>query len=282
MARRDVERQAKGNSTPASFLVALYTAAELKISGWVQRVIGRDASNRDLLQAQHAVLAELGTLKRETPDMARRLIESAFDTGNGEASHIIGDRHSGRYLSAINSDAVTVLLDNLIEGLDGATRTVGRRVDDIFRREGLRAALQTIEHNQPEGVASDAMARRIAREGITGFVDKRGRRWKLSTYARMATRTTASEAVSHGVARKMIEQGYDLVKVSDHDCKFHPGDPANPCVALEGKTVSLTGLTDGFPFLEAMPPFHPNCTHYILPSPQAFEANPTPPELVVA
>jgi hypothetical protein len=270
MARRDLERQAKGKTAAAGFLVAIYTAAEVRIGEWMRKVIGRERDQRKIHAARDNVLLELRTLDRQTPDAVRELIESAFETGSQEAERRIGNRR-GRPLSGMDTKAVTILVDNLIESLGNATTTVGRRVEDIFRREGLRAALQEVEFNQPEGIASDAMVRRLEREGITGFVDKAGRRWRLSTYCRMATRTTAAEALAQGTAQKMLERGFDLVEVSSHGCSHHPDDPVHPCIAMEGETLRLA------PGVE-LPPFHPQCSHWIVPSVEAF--SPAPLEVV--
>jgi hypothetical protein len=263
--RRDVERSANGKK--AAGLVAIFTLAENRIGALVRQAASAFRSRREAKRFRGLITVELHRLDADVPDLARELITDAFATGARESEQMLGGE-----LSGINTSAVTILADNLIEDLGNATTTVGRRVDDIFRREALRGALAQIEAEQPEPAAVAQMVARLEREGVTGFVDRAGRRWKLSTYAQMAIRTTQSQALSEGVKDKMLTRGFDLVKVSDHNCHFHPADPENPCRRLEGKVCSLTGRTPGYPSLEeeGLPGWHPNCTHYILPAVEAF------------
>lgn len=263
MARRDVKRTANGKK--ATGLIAVFVLAENRIGGWVRQALQAIRSRREFRRASGLIHVELQRLDQETPDLARDLITAAFETGNGEAGQMLGEP-----LSGIDTSAVTILADNLIEDLGNATKTVGRRVDDIFRREALRAALSQIEAEQPPEAAIAQMLARLEREGITGFVDRAGKRWSLSTYASMAIRTTQSAALSEGVKDRMLTRGFDLVKVSDHHCHFHGNDPENPCRRLEGKVISLTGRTPGYEHVSELCPWHPNCTHYILPAVEAF------------
>jgi len=71
-------------------------------------------------------------------------------------------------------------------------------------------------------------------------------------------RTTTMEAHLQGTANRLVEQGHDLVKVSTHRgaCEL--------CQPWQGKILSITGKTEGYPTLEeakAAGLFHPNCRH---------------------
>jgi hypothetical protein len=72
----------------------------------------------------------------------------------------------------------------------------------------------------------------------------------------MVARTTTMEAHLQGTANRLVEQGHDLVKVSTHRgaCEL--------CQPWQGKILSITGKTEGYPTLEeakAAGLFHPNC-----------------------
>jgi len=66
------------------------------------------------------------------------------------------------------------------------------------------------------------------------------------------------EAHLQGTANRLVEQGHDLVKVSTHRgaCEL--------CQPWQGKILSITGKTKGYPTLEeakAAKLFHPRCRH---------------------
>jgi len=66
------------------------------------------------------------------------------------------------------------------------------------------------------------------------------------------------QAHLEGTANRLVEQGHDLVKVSTHigACEL--------CQPWQGKILSITGKTEGYPTLEeakAAGLFHPNCRH---------------------
>jgi hypothetical protein len=66
------------------------------------------------------------------------------------------------------------------------------------------------------------------------------------------------EAHLQGTLNRLSEHGHDLVKISTHSraCPL--------CVPWQGRILSITGKTDGYPTLEeakAQGLFHPNCRH---------------------
>lgn len=264
---------AKGRNPNALLLIALYRDGEHRIGELVREVIsGRRAARRIRIAIQGTVRA----LERRTPGLVRRAIRTSYTAGE---SALHGRKRSGRRLSALDTRTAEVLIDNLTLRLVGAARMVGRRADDALREAALQAALRQVEAEAPMGQAADDLERQFRRRGVTAFVDRRGRQWRLSTYAEMAVRTTSAEALARGTVEKMAEFGFDLVEVSSHGCSHHPGDPSHPCVTLEGETLSITGATPGYERLPRFP-LHPNCEHFITPSPLAFEVS--EPELVAA
>jgi len=66
------------------------------------------------------------------------------------------------------------------------------------------------------------------------------------------------QAHLEGTANRLVEQGHDLIKVSTHRgaCEL--------CQPWQGKILSITGKTKGYPTLEeakAAKLFHPRCRH---------------------
>jgi hypothetical protein len=124
----------------------------------------------------------------------------------------------------------------------------------------------------------------LADQGITGFVDRAGRRWNLVSYVEMATRTAVSNAWDDLQASAMARSGLDLVVVSTHSTE----GSCRHCLPWLGRTLSLTGSTRGLPTLEdakATGFRHPSCRCYWTPvgaGVMADVTNPVPPDRAVA
>ncbi len=185
-----------------------------------------------------------------------RLVEEAYNLGVRLAAeeHVIMGR--------VDKQAVALLKANLNGRLGDATTHVGRRVDDVFRKEALRLAAQDLSDQDIN--ASAVLQRRLVNQGITAFKDRRGRSWGLAQYARMAVKTTTAEAVFHGTQVTMIAKDLDVVEVNS----VH--DPCNRCKPYDGGTFSLTGRSD-YPLLDTIFPIHPECQHYIVVGQDAFD-----------
>lgn len=279
MSRKQPKRfreTARGKNAHVLLLIAAFQRAEHHLVEMVRDAFGRGPSRRRSRRERRSAAVILARLDAQIADSVPRMIESAYSAGQSGAEAGLHRKRGGEPLSALDTSATKILIENLTERLGNVNRVVGRQVDDYLRRATLQAALRQLEAEAPEGFAADELGRTLERRGITGFVDKAGRRWKLSTYAEMALRTTSAEALARGTADKMLERGFDLVEVIGHNCNHHPSDPGHPCVAFEGETFSLTGLSREYEHLSELPPFHPNCRHFIAPSPLAFAPAPEP------
>lgn len=245
-------------------LILAFLALELRLSGLAQEALAEGAlssmrARREFHSRAHRLVAHMRADFRE---QARQVLETAYDEG----AKLVGARPMG----LVRRKAVAAIVNSATDRLDSSLITVGRRFDDTFRRVGLQQAARQLARELPERAAADVMRRELMARGLTGFVDRSGRRWRLQHYSRMVIRTTTSEAANRGVADAVLTVGRDLVRISQpegHHCTHHPHDPLNPCRALEGKVASLSGRTPGYPVLKALPPFHPFCEHGIAPAP---------------
>jgi hypothetical protein len=159
---------------------------------------------------------------------------------------------------AIHQQAVFVLLENVYSRLDNVVQTIGWRVDDIYRHMALEAIRGSVAGYETWQQAARKFRDNLEEKGITGFTDKAGRDWNMRTYAEMVARTSTMEAHLQGTANRLLEHGYDLVKVSKH------ANPCEKCVSWEGKILSITGKTSGYKTLDEARNnglFHPNCRH---------------------
>jgi hypothetical protein len=260
------KRVAAPASQPAASpdeLALAFAALELRLSGLAQQALLGQSMDSLLTRRRYMREARrlIDALRSDYRQRAQDTIEAAYGSG----ARLVGARPPG----AIQRAALNRLVEASITRLDASLATVGRQFDDVFRRVGLQQATRQLERELPGEAASELMRRELMRRGVTGLVDKGGRRWRLSTYSQMVIRTTTSEAANRGVADATQAVGRDLVRISapDSPCRHHPDDPANPCRRLAGETVSLDGKTKGYEVIPGLPPWHPNCQHGIAPAP---------------
>ena len=234
---------------------------------WLVALVGRvlATSNLSNLRARRRASREaaqiLEQLRSLTAPKAAALVKSSYLAGR-EASLA-----PNKSLAETDRISLQLLIDNLGGRLEDSITIVGRRVDDIFRREGLRATALAI--SGPGAVDENSVNRfhkRLIEEGITSFTDSRGGKWRLETYSRMALKTTMMEAVNRGAENLIRERGFDVIVIG-HAGAYKP-DPI--CDPHHGKTYSLFGRTDHPLFgPEDSPPYHPNCEHFIKLAPEA-------------
>lgn len=239
-----VSGASEGEDWPASAVAGLGAVA--LVARRVVKRLGRDRE-REVM----AVLAESHRLGAEA---AASVLRSApqWVVGTIEAT-----------LARVDSEAATRALANALAGrLAETDLRVLRATNDIFRRIIAEVAAQGLAGEATRRTAAQAALDRLLGHGIAGFVDSSGRQWNLASYVEMATRTAVHNAERQGVMDGVRAAGRDLVVVA--------GSPAccPMCAPWEGKVVSLTGMTTGYPTLadaEADGLFHPNCRHTVAP-----------------
>lgn len=166
--------------------------------------------------------------------------------------------------TVIDREAIAALVDEVNLAFAEGITTVGRSAERTLSN-ALKQQLQfTIADGKLTGEALRTITASVKAElqerGLAALVDRGGREWTLDRYAEMLVRTKAVEARNQGMAYRMLQSGYDLVQVSNHGSD-HPS-----CAFWEGKILSLTGRTPGYPTVAQATEaglFHPNCQHAI-------------------
>lgn len=266
-------------------LLSIYRHAQQVIAFQIREAIrSGDLFKASMRRAQlAAVLSTLDGLQVETDPIAREAVRLAVTEGaqtaaTGIAGLSVNAPEIPGAFAGVSREAVETLSDSILGRLGDARRTVGRTVADIYAREQRRGALLSIlgAEGSPRTAAGglqfrllqDKQVRALARQGGVGFVDRAGKRWQLSTYAEMATRTVIREAVVEGAKVRMAAHGITLARVS-----VSP-KPCEICRPWQGRLVSLDGSTrdyqgEAVASLSSLPsggpPMHPRCTHSLAP-----------------
>lgn len=244
----------------------------------VQLQISLMAGRSDLVAQRRAQLAAalqvLQQLGRETDPLAQEIVREAWTQSAARTGELIADAGPGMtpieaHFTGVSYEAISSLEATMLGRLDDARRQVGRRIEDVFARAGRRQVMLSLlgADGSPQKMASGLVAS-LRKQGLTGFIDRSGRRWALKDYAEMAMRTTTREAVVQGATARMLAQDVNVARVSRHakacpTCKPWEG----VLVSLDGRTRELDG--EAVATLDAMPnggpPFHPRCKHTLLP-----------------
>lgn len=192
-------------------------------------------------QERRRIQSLRAVLDRQVTEAWPTLVDAAYLAGVTQAERELGEiERAGFFESApgttpVNDAAVTSLA---MEGIV-ATRQVNagilRRTEDAWRRIVSEATGYTTTGAMTIQQATQRAFTRMAREGMGFYVDSRGRKWGLDTYANMAVRTATTRALLAGHTDTMIDRGIDLVVISSHK------NPDPHCARFERKVLSLTG-----------------------------------------
>lgn len=198
----------------------------------------------------------LRSLKKNTQEILQQLRKDSKVWCNTSIPRVYASGEAA--FGDIHQQAMKILAENSYSRLEDVTAFVGRRVDDVYRTLALESVRATVAGYDSWQKVARNYRQNLANKGITGFQDRLGRKWNMSSYTRMVARTTTMEAQIEGTKNRIIEQGHDLVKVSSHvgECPL--------CTPWGGRVLSLTGKTPGYTTLDEARQeglFHPNCRH---------------------
>jgi hypothetical protein len=172
------------------------------------------------------------------------------------------------------SQSFVSLHQEALEALISQTYTYTSKISQGIQDTGTRALTfaeqEKIKAEIGKGLVTGADQNTIAK-GVTSVlkqaqatavVSVSGKRQGIDTYASTVARSILTDAQWQGTSNTIIQEGYDLVQVSDHfgECAL--------CRPYENEVLSLTGRTRGYTTLAEATSNglkHPNCRHSISP-----------------
>lgn len=161
----------------------------------------------------------------------------------------------------LQTQALEKLTAEVVQNVTATHTRILRSTLDAYRSIIGETASQVLLGTETRRTACQAALNRFAHKGITGFIDKAGRRWDLASYTEMAMRTGTAHAAVQGHVDRLGGYGLDLVMVTNV-----PGE-CERCRPLEGKVYSTSGRSADYPSLDsarAAGLFHPGCRHDIV------------------
>ncbi len=223
------------------------------------------ANRKAILKQIEAILAELGT---DVESFIETELPKYYKTGADDA--VVQLRNTGVDVSVsegfnrIHKEAIVALVDDTAEAFGESMTGVARSARLLLGRAVREAITQRMATSIISGDALRDIKLMIKglleEQGLDALIDRGGHKWTLDRYAEMLFRTKAVEARNRGLANRMVENGYDLVQVSNHNTDHEA------CRVWEGKILSISGESDGYPTVaeaEVAGLFHPQCKHAI-------------------
>jgi hypothetical protein len=214
-------------------IIARQLADGLDAPGWAERKL---SAVQSLRRASQGVVDELGkAVSLEVFDV----VAQAFNVGHRAGVAELGalSDHGRRLVDDVtpNAQAVDRLAQETVDLLTERHRSILRTVDDRYRAIVSEVTATPLLGTGTRRQATQDAMQRFADDGIRSFTDRAGRRWKLTSYAEMAVRTSVGRAATEAHARTLTDAGVDLVIVSDapRECPL--------CRPWERKVLSLTG-----------------------------------------
>jgi hypothetical protein len=245
----------------AKEIAEIYGAAVDRMLAIVAR---RLASGIDRPGWPERKLAEQVQLRNEARIVVDRLVvfgPAAMDAAIAEAASVgaeIAAVDLGATFGRTHTAAVDAFTREAITALQDTHGQILRSTLDAYRSIIAEAGGGVLTGTQTRRQATQRALDRFADRGITGLVDRAGRRWSIDTYSEMATRTAVGRAQVAGTLDRYQTAGRDLVIVSDapQECER--------CRPWEGRILSISGTDARYPSVAAAQGAglqHVNCRH---------------------
>lgn len=250
----------------AAKLVKMYKKAEAKIEEKLAKALIRSEGEhtftvRTLEKQKKEVNKILKDLIKVIPEEIENLAMAAYGGGTEFARKELKRARTDIIFEGkgINTKAINVYARQIYSRMSDVVTQAGRTTSDIYAALELETALGgAVGGYDSLSSVQHAMQKIVDNKGIVSFIDKSGREWNMSTYVEMLTRTVTTEIYNKAKTQELVDHGEDLVVFSAH------GSKCPLCAPWEGKVVSISGKTKGYPSMaEAREAgmLHPNCRH---------------------
>lgn len=292
MGRKIEALETKMAEFDARILAAAKLSSITKVEAWLAEV-STDAGVRKVQRSVRAIIAEAQGYVR---DWARQNLPDAYRIGLEVTKRQLreyGIKPTKLGASHLNAAAINFGIEQLSSDLSTGLGSISQKLNRLYREmhvaiKQASATKRMLDPQALEKMANKEVVQAVvsgegylpaARKMFNSFKEEIGsglvritgpsgvtRNYDLQGYTRMVARTRLRETVVQGTKNSLLESGFDFVQVSAY------GSSCEICGEYEDAIYSLSGqgelnnpdfqgaLTD-----ETEPPFHPNCTHTLIP-----------------
>jgi hypothetical protein len=275
---------AEGLATAVS---SLYEQAELALIEKVTRALAEGLDSPLWASLKLNAIGSLRTaiediitaLQADATGAIRQAVTEAYDRGAQAAVAELGAIAPHVATIPAGTHAVDRLAGALVQETGPVYMRMLRTGMDVYRQVIAEATSAPLLGATTRREAAGRALARFADRGVTGFVDRAGRAWNMTSYVEMATRSALGRAAVDAHTERLAAAGVDLVVVSDAPeecprCKPWEGKvlrrsgPSGPdTVEVEHTTeddrVVRVRVDGSLPEARAAGLMHPNCRHTV-------------------
>jgi len=269
----------------------LYEQAELALIERITRALAQDLDSPLWAELKLAALGNLrsaieeiiAVLQVDASGAMHQAVAEAYERGQQAAIVELGAVATGPALAAAEALPAAAAVDRLAAALvqeaGPAHLRILRTGLDVYRQVIAEASSAPVLGAQTRQQAAGRALAKFADRGVTGFVDRSGRAWNLTSYAEMATRSAVGRAAVEAHTDRLAAAGIELVVVSDapeecERCKPWEGKilrregPAGAGVvemehATEDDRMVQVRVAGSLPEARSKGLLHPNCRHSV-------------------
>ncbi|MCY1141372.1 hypothetical protein OWR29_25520 [Actinoplanes sp. Pm04-4] len=213
-------------------LLTRYLAKGIDTPDWaLQRLLAL----QQLRGAANAILDRIGD---ELAATVLAAVDEAYAAGD---TSVLGEIPNELAISAgaaaaaevPRSDAMQALARGLVDDFGQRHNSILRRVDDVYRQVVASATASSIAGGLTRREAAQLAYARLVEQGVASFTDRRGRRWRMSSYVEMALRTVTQRAAVQGQVDRQTRLGLPFVVVSN------AAEECERCRPYEGRVLRI-------------------------------------------
>lgn len=273
----------------AAAVSSLYEQAELALIKKISQALAEGIDSPLWVDLKLAALGNLraaideviAALQNDAAGAIHQAVAEAYDRGQQAAIVELGAVATGPALAAVEALPTAPAVDRLAAALVQETGPVHLRMlrasVDVYRQVVAEASAAPLLGATTRRQAAERALNQFAGRGVTGFVDRAGRSWNMTSYVEMATRSAVGRAAVQAHTDRLGAAGIELVMVSDAPeecprCKPWEGKilrregPDGPDTievehALEDEQMVEVRVAGSLPEARAAGLMHPNCRH---------------------
>lgn len=240
---------------------------------WQSRKLNELGAYRNAVGQIVAQIADRGLAE------SKQAVAAAFRSGRHDAiaelaEHLVPRPYGQAAEQAAN--AIQALADARVDELRPVHAAILPQAEGLYRKAISGAASRRLAGVEDMRTAAQGAWADLVAQGVTAFVDRSGREWRLTSYVEMGTRAALSRAAVEGQADVFRARGIRLVSVDDQAGECERCRPfEHQVLALDGgpgrrlvpnpRTGELVAVQVVATLDQARAAglFHPNCRHTI-------------------
>ncbi|MEU6222250.1 phage minor capsid protein [Streptomyces sp. NPDC047042] len=233
----------------AAAVSTLYEQAELALVEKVTTALAEGIDSPLWVQLKLAALGNLqsaineiiAALQADASGAIHQAVAEAYDRGQQAAVVELGAVATGPALAAARALPSAPAVDRLAAALAQETEATHLRILrtglDVYRQVVAEASSAPLLGATTRREAAGRALQEFAQRGVTGFVDRSGRAWNLTSYVEMATRSAVGRAAVEAHTDRLGAAGVELVIISDSP------EECERCRPWEGKVLRREGTS---------------------------------------